>query len=147
MRQVKVKTDELLRQVRVNLVAHQSKYEEAVKGYKDQAIATINDCMKELRKRVEKLKGGEKVNLTMIHFDLQVPENHERDYNRVIRMLEMSVDEEVTLEAREFDQFVNDQWEWKREWENVTSSYSGSSSSSSSSASSSSSSSSRCSFE
>ena len=45
---------------------------------------------------------------------LTEPSNHIKDYGRVIAMLEMSVDETVTLDAQDFDRYVMDNWDWSR---------------------------------
>ena len=40
---------------------------------------------------------------------LTEPSNHAKDYDRVITMLEMSVDDTITLDAQAFDN-----WDWSR---------------------------------
>ena len=45
---------------------------------------------------------------------LTEPSNHIKDYDRVITMLEMSVDQTITLEAHDFDRYVMDNWDWSR---------------------------------
>ena len=42
------------------------------------------------------------------------PENHTKDYDRVITLLEASLDEEFELSSSEFNQYVNDDWSWKQ---------------------------------
>jgi hypothetical protein len=44
--------------------------------------------------------------------DLVQPRDHTSDYDRVIMMLEMSVDDTIVLDANEFDQYVRDVWAW-----------------------------------
>ena len=45
---------------------------------------------------------------------LTEPSNHAKDYDRVITMLEMSVDDTITLDAQAFDRYVMDNWDWSR---------------------------------
>jgi len=45
---------------------------------------------------------------------LTEPRNHVKDYDRVITMLEMSVDETITIDAQAFDRYVMDNWDWSR---------------------------------
>jgi len=45
---------------------------------------------------------------------LTEPSNHVKDYDRVITMLEMSVDDTITLDAQAFDRYVMDNWDWSR---------------------------------
>ena len=37
-------------------------------------------------------------------------EGHEKDYNQMINMLQMSVDEELELDSEDFAKFVMDDW-------------------------------------
>ena len=46
--------------------------------------------------------------------NLAEPTDHTSDYERVIMMLEMSVDDTIVLNAGEFDQYVRDVWSWSR---------------------------------
>jgi hypothetical protein len=45
---------------------------------------------------------------------LTEPSNQVKDYDRVITMLEMSVDDTITLDAQAFDRYVMDNWDWSR---------------------------------
>ena len=123
MREVKCKTSELLEKVRANRKTHIAEYAEAVEGYKDQAKAAIEKAMIRLKARIDDLKGGEVLALHHISFDLAVPENHAKDYDQVILMLEMSVDEVLTIRSDEFACYVMDDWSWKEDWSNTTRMY------------------------
>jgi hypothetical protein len=45
---------------------------------------------------------------------LTEPSNHVKDYDRVITMLEMSVDDTIPLDAQAFDRYVMDNWDRSR---------------------------------
>jgi hypothetical protein len=45
---------------------------------------------------------------------LTEPSDHTKDYDRVVAMLEMSVEETITLDAQDFDRCVMDNWDWSR---------------------------------
>jgi hypothetical protein len=45
---------------------------------------------------------------------LTEPSDHTKDYDRVVAMLEMSVDETIILDAHDFDQYVMDNWDCSR---------------------------------
>lgn len=124
MREVKVKKDELLRVVRENRAKHIEGYKEAVAGYKEAALVAIDKAMQRLKAQVQDLEAGEVLRLAAVSFDLRVPEDHTKDYDQVIRMLEMCVDTEVTLKADEFACYVMDDWEWKNDWLDVSNTYS-----------------------
>jgi len=44
--------------------------------------------------------------------NLAEPTDHTSDYDPVIMMLKMSVDDTILLDAAEFDSFVRDLWAW-----------------------------------
>jgi hypothetical protein len=46
--------------------------------------------------------------------NLAEPVDHTADYDRILAMLEMSVDDTIMLDAQEFNQYVLDNWEWSR---------------------------------
>lgn len=46
-------------------------------------------------------------------FALTVPVDYRSAYDTTIAMLEWSTDDNITLAADEFRQFVQDQWDWK----------------------------------
>ena len=46
--------------------------------------------------------------------NLAEPVDHTADYDRILAMLEMSVDDTISLSAQEFNQYVLDNWELSR---------------------------------
>jgi len=123
MRDVKVNTADLLAKVIANRVKHIEEYKEAVAGYKDAAKAEIKKVMLRLQARIDELEAGEMIRLASVHFELAVPENHEKDYDQAISMLDMSVDDEVTIKASEHACYVMDDWTWKQDFVNVSNMY------------------------
>lgn len=103
MQTVTVEKNELLKILRENRKTHIQLYKEAVEGWKTDAMDQYQTAIKVL----------EDENKVTTHFDLQKPESHVKDYDRVIRMLEMSVDDEIELSSHEFEQYVQDEWGWK----------------------------------
>lgn len=114
MNAVRVKKVELLDILRTNRAMHAHGYKAAVDGYRQTALAAADVAFTRMRRRIEKLRSGEVVAMASIRFDLAPPENHTEDYDRAIKMLEMSVDEVVDLDARSFESLVNDNWAWKK---------------------------------
>lgn len=123
MREIKVKRDELLVKVRANREKHIAEYKEACEGYKAAATQKISEAAHELTGRIERLKEGQMISLMLISFDLEVPQDHTDDYDQVIAMLEMSVDDVMTIRSDEFACYVMDNWQWRREWEVTKSTY------------------------
>jgi hypothetical protein len=102
MNTVKVKREELLTKVRANRDAHRSLFLKAQEGYRKLII-------EELDRMLAEAKAGRRISRSI---NLAEPTDHTSDYDRVIMMLEMSVDDTVVLDANEFDQYVRDRWAW-----------------------------------
>lgn len=115
MKEVKVKRDELLGVLKVNREKHQQIFGEALDGYKVKVIETLERTLNQAR-------SGERVSE---HITIPRPINQTHEYNRAIRMMEMSVEPEVTLTTQEFDCYVMDRWHWKQQFLASNSLYSG----------------------
>ena len=102
MNTVKVKREELLTKVRANLDAHRKLFLKAQANYRELII-------EELDRMLAEAKAGRKIRRSI---DLVQPRDHTSDYDRVIMMLETSVDDTIVLDANEFDQYVRDVWAW-----------------------------------
>lgn len=125
MREVKVRRDDLLVKVRENKEKHIREYKEACEGYRQQALVKIDEVTKHLVQKVQSLKEGEYIGLASITFGLDVPQSHEKDYDQVIAMLEMSVDDLLTIRSDEFACYVMDDWDWRADWKMSNSKYIG----------------------
>ena len=104
MNTVKVKREELLTKVRSNRDAHRELFLKAQEGYRKLVIEELDRMLEDARK-------GRPIQRSVT---LTEPSNHVKDYDRVITMLEMSVDDTVTLDAHDFDRYVMDNWDWSR---------------------------------
>jgi len=104
MNTVKVKREELLAKVRANREAHRELFLKAQEGYRKLVIEELDRMLADARH-------GRPIQRSAT---LTEPSNHIKDYDRVITMLEMSVDDTITLEARDFDRYVMDSWDWSR---------------------------------
>lgn len=103
---IKVKKSELLETVQKNRDNHRKIFLEAQEGYRVAAIA-------ELDKMLTEAKQGKQIRRSLA---LTEPVDQTRDYDRVIRMLEMSQDEIIELQEHDFMQYVLDDWGWKRQF-------------------------------
>ena len=104
MNTVKVKREELLTKVRANRDAHRELFLKAQEGYRKLVIEELDRMLADARE-------GRRIQRSVT---LTEPSNHIKDYDRVITMLEMSVDDTITLEAHDFDRYVMDNWDWSR---------------------------------
>jgi len=106
MHAVKVNRIELLGIVRGNLEKHIKEFNESVEDYKAAAIKLAEANM-------ELAKSGELDKIAKMRTVPQKPVSYEQNYNRAIRMLELSVDETIEVEEDVFNQLVLDEWSWK----------------------------------
>lgn len=97
-----VPRESLLAKLRENAAEHKQIVEEARKGYVEQA-------RKALEHRLERLAKGEIVSL---QFSLSAPQDYSEVYRTTIEMLEWTKEDQITLQADEFRQLVQDQWDW-----------------------------------
>ncbi len=103
MQTVKIDRIQLLEIVKENLLKHVAEYKIAVVGYREAYIKRLSDALA----NVDTV--GVDRNL-LAH--LPEPENHQKEYERVIRMLAMSADNFIELEEYDFNQYVLDEWAW-----------------------------------
>jgi len=115
MNQVKVKKSELLTILRKNRTEHRDIFLKAQTRYREVAI-------KELDAQLKAARNGRPFVLAKI-VELVQPKDYTSQYDRAIQMLEMSVDETVVITAVEFQNFVQDKWNWSRDWAFSNSSY------------------------
>lgn len=98
----KINKSELIGVLTANRDGHREKFLAAQEAYRARVIEMLDQRLADARE-------GRRIDLA---FRLPVPEDHTADYDREIRMLEMEVDENVTLDSRLFDQLVMDNWAW-----------------------------------
>ena len=111
----KVKKRELIKILHDNRTSHAAAYQLAMEKYREKMMAWFNAS-------VDTLKAGGWPEKTV---NLPTPEEHTRDFDRAIRMLEMNVADEIELEEHEFNQYVMNEWSWHRAFLANTSSYLG----------------------
>jgi hypothetical protein len=113
MRTVIVDRDEFIDRVRANRDTHRAVFEHALDGYRARLIS-------ELERRLRDLRKGRSVDQRIA---LPEPEDHTDDYDRVLAMAEMSVEETIELDESEFAMYVMDQWRWKQSFTDTTDLY------------------------
>jgi len=113
MQNVKVEKAELVGRIKANRDVHRQVFEKAMEGYRRAAAEFFN----------EQWGNALDDRQFAVVFRQPVPEDHSDDYEAALDMLEMSVEDRVTLSAQEFRQYVRDDWGWKKNWTETTSSY------------------------
>jgi len=112
---ITVKRDDLLKALRENQTKHTAEYAEAYDGYK---VAFV----KEAEKLLSRAKEGRFDQQTIA---LAAPQDHTKDYHRVIRMMEMCTAEEIIVSESQFSQYVLDEWNWQANFKATAMAYSG----------------------
>lgn len=113
MNNVNINKAVLLPIVQENKQKHNQIYDAAVSGYWFKAEEVLNQKLT-LVKKQEKIDS---------YLNLSFPENHEDDYNQVIKMLELSSDNVLNLTRQEFNQYVMNNWAWRNSFLGTNSMY------------------------
>ena len=106
MKSIKAKVSELLDILKNNRTLHYSIFIAAQKVYRSEVIRRLDKALQDAKDGKE-FPGS-------IH--IPAPEDHTRDYDRVIRMLELSTEDVIELEEREVEVYVMDRWSWSHNW-------------------------------
>lgn len=116
MNNIKIKKADLLAKIISNRAKHKEQFEDAAINYRKKVLAGL--------KKLASLaaRGGE---ITKIKTGLALtrPESHVEDYDSVIAMLRMSVDNIIELPESDFKTYVLDQWDWKEHFRTSASLY------------------------
>lgn len=113
MTEVRLSKEDVLVALSNNRDSHREKFIEAMEGYKEEAIKT-------LEKHISQIKENDPQRIVLT---LPLPEDHTDDYDRAIDMLQWSLDDEVVLNNREFQTYIQDDWGWKQEFESTYAMY------------------------
>jgi hypothetical protein len=113
MRTVNVRKDELVQIVEKNRKRHGTVFEKAYGKF-------MEAVERELELRLHRIRRGKSVDL---YIRLPEPRDMTESYDRVLEMLAMETRDEVELTEQEFQQFVQDDWSWKREFATTASVY------------------------
>jgi len=116
MKTVNVEKKELLSVLKANKIQHIEDFKEVIEEYKLQIVEKAEELL-------EKAKAYPLT--TRLYSNLSKPENHESDYTEAIAMLEMSTDETIVLDQREFKTYVLDEWSWANDFAMSKTAYKG----------------------
>lgn len=104
MKAVKISKKELLEALRKNRKAHRDIFLEAQDGYRIEAIKLLDKALENARK-------GRGIKM---YFQLTAPVDQTSDYDRAIKMIEMSIDENIEISETDFACYILDDWSWKQ---------------------------------
>jgi len=114
VRPVKVNKADVLVKLKANRSTHRAIFEEAVEGYR-------KEVTRQLKKHIKEMKSGKP---KRTYISIPYPEDHTKDYDNAIEMLEMSVEDIVELDSEAFMAFYKDDWGWKNQFLASNSGYS-----------------------
>lgn len=123
MRKDKFRKSDVIARLKENRAKHATDYEESMEGYREKALAEIEKAITTLGKLHTEVGTGKEFVLTPVYFSLKEPESHLDDYDQMIDLFEMIVDEEIELDTSEFTRYMRDNWEWAQEFRTVNAAY------------------------
>lgn len=114
MNAIVVNKENLLATITRNRDKHRTIFIEAQKSYREAVIKELDSMLADAR-------SGKQIrrSLTLVE-----PMDQTKDYDRAIKMLEMSVDNEIELAETDFRSYVLDEWHWKGQFNLSNSRYS-----------------------
>lgn len=139
MNEVVMRKEELLNVLIENKAKHDAIYDAAVAGYWETAQEKLQEKRRQLSLALEEFGQDVETQFKRLenkvekkeilpysiqvrglqwatNLDLIFPENHTKDYERAIRMMQASIYNEVRLSEQEFDSYVLNNWEWKEKF-------------------------------
>lgn len=128
MRGIKVKTAKLVEKLKSNRKTHAVKYVETFEGYRDKAIAELEDRRAQIKAKIEKIraaKPGERIDHHIDLVSLSPPEDHTIDYDRAIDQLDWEQEPEIVVTEDDFNKFVRDEWSWQGRFRDSSQAYTG----------------------
>jgi hypothetical protein len=108
MQEVKVKKAELLEILAKNRSDHRGLFLEAQASYHKKVIEVLESLLSTARE-------GKSFDLDQL-MSLRKPQDYTAHYDRALKMLKMSVEDTVKITRAEFQCFVEDSWDWSRQW-------------------------------
>lgn len=102
-----IQKEVLISILKTNLEDHKKIYEEAKVGFLERATAELTKITKDFQNN-----DGTK----SVYINVTAPTNNIKEYERAIRMLELTEDTVIELEEFEFNQLVMDDWGWKKKF-------------------------------
>jgi hypothetical protein len=113
--EVRMSKARLTERIKKNRDGHRAEYDEAMKGYRAALIEWFNE------QRDLAVAGKE----FAAAWEEPKPKDHTADYDAVLDMLDLSLDDEIILSSNQFRNYVRDEWGWMAETKASFSTYSG----------------------
>lgn len=110
---VRLDRKELLKIIQDNRSKHNEEHAVALKGWRKAYAAEVKAKVDEWLEAAAKVEAGGEEPVSYFGHDLpDKPTLHVKEYDRIIRRMELSKDAEIFLSHSDFDKFVLDEWKW-----------------------------------
>ncbi|MFA6235329.1 MAG: hypothetical protein WC824_14230 [Bacteroidota bacterium] len=100
---IRIEKGVLLAKLKENRSKHAEIVKEARVGYVEKAKAAL----------AEKMSALSEGKIVALHFDLVLPQDYTKEYDTVIGMLGLTLDDVIELDTSEYRRLVEDQWDWR----------------------------------
>ena len=108
---VKVSKEKVLEKLKLNKVKHQQDYDVALLGWK-------TEIRENLERELQKVQDGNYDKLDFgFTFSCKKPENHIKEYEVIIGMLEMDENLSTILTDIDYRQYILNEWDWMQNWQ------------------------------
>jgi hypothetical protein len=116
--------DELKKKITANRDQHVKDYEKAIIGWRTEFAKVMTAHAAECVTLANKVVDAPADKIEYKYADLpEKPENHVKDYDRIIARLSMEQETKIYLKHSDFNKYVLDEWRWKEAFTNSLSNY------------------------
>lgn len=115
MKDASVHKDELLKKLEENRTTHRATFEAAMVVYQEKMTELLGTL-------ISRARDGKIIPHRAL-YDLPMPEDHTKEYDLAIEMLQMETRDVLIISEQEFRQYVLDLWEWSQSFTSNTRSY------------------------
>jgi len=122
MQSVTVAKDSLIKALTANRAKHLIEYNKAVVEFRQAARKLLQDALGDVV--ADDAPIGLKEPLKHLYVHLDAPRQYLKEYDKALRMLDMSIKGEIELDSHEFSSYVDDDWDWKDTFSASNSTYS-----------------------
>jgi len=112
MKEVNIKKSEVLEALKKNREQFKKDYTVALEGYRLSIINIMGNYLRDFKK----LKLEEIDTFPNVPYSYNKPQNHTEEFDTAISMLELEVNDTITLTANEYKQYFLNKWSWYERW-------------------------------
>lgn len=117
----RVMREELLDALKKNKDTHKKEYDIAIVGWRKLAVVALKMGVKKTDEVIRRMESDIKEEKPVKQLDVyklqpkvpRRPEDHTKEYEALIRRLDMSADEHIYITHDDFNCYVLDEWNWK----------------------------------